>query len=123
MNKDAAGGRSAIPEVVRLLAELEMLLHDEQRAVAAYDVATLETICATKDDVMARLRAAPACADPEMARAAARRVMAMAEANAAMFSASVAAVGDALGLRPVAKTYDARARLTDRGHSSPARVV
>jgi hypothetical protein len=124
MNKVGTDGQSApIPEVVRLLAELEMLLHDEQRAVAAYDVATLEKICETKDDVMARLRSAPACQDAGMVRGAARRVTAMAEANAAMFSASVAAVGEALGLRTTASTYDARARLSNRMSSVTARVL
>jgi hypothetical protein len=123
MNKEIADETSGIPEVVRLLAELETLLHDEQRAVAAYDVATLEKICESKDHVMARLGSAPKCKDAELVRDAARRVTAMAEANAAMFSASVAAVGEALGLRPIATTYDARARLRNRESMTAAKVV
>jgi hypothetical protein len=123
MNKDVADESSGIPVVVRLLAEIETLLHDEQRAVAAYDVATLEKICESKDDVIARIRSAPVCKDAELVREAAHRVTAMAEANAAMFSASVAAVGEAMGLRPMATTYDARARLRNRDSITTARVV
>jgi len=123
MNKQVAGGPSAIPEVVLILAEMERHLRDEQRAVAAYDVAALERICAAKDEVMARLRAAPVCADASLVREAAARVSALAEANAAMFAASVAAVNDTLGLRPAVTTYDSRARLYGRAGSVSARVV
>ncbi len=123
MREVTAGGAPVIPEVVLILAELERHLRDEQRAVAAYDVATLERICAAKDEVMARLRSAPVCKDAGLVREAATRVSALAEANAAMFTASVAAVADALGIRPAATTYDSRARLRNRAGSVSARVV
>ncbi len=109
-------------EALGILNELETLLREEQKAVAAYDVAALERLNAAKEDAARRLATAHA---PALApfRAAARRVAALAEANAAMLGASVAAVTQSLGLRPVVATYDSRARLRQRMPSVTARVV
>ena len=109
-------------EALGILNELETLLREEQKAVAAYDVATLERLNAAKEDAARRL-ALTRVGALDAFRAAARRVAALAEANAAMLSASVAAVADALGLRTSTTTYDSRARLRPRVHSASARVV
>ena len=112
-----------LPEVVRIFSELETLMLDEQKAVAAYDVAAIERLGAAKQEIVRRLSIAPACGDAKWFRRAAARVSALAEANAMMFTASVSAVNDALGLRPAVTTYDSRARLRQRAGSGTARVV
>ncbi len=109
-------------EALEILQELEKLFADERAAVAAYDVAALARIGVAKDDAGRRLKAAPV-GDAARFRAAAQRVSALAEANAALFSASLAAVTDALGLRPAVTTYDSRARLRQRSTSGSARMV
>jgi len=109
-------------EALEILQELENLLGDERKAVAAYDVTAIARIGAAKEDAARRLKTARV-ADAVRFRSAAGRVTALAEANAALFAASLAAVTDALGLRPAVTTYDSRARLRQRSTSGSARVV
>lgn len=109
-------------EALDILHELEKLFGDERKAVASYDVAAIARIGAAKEDAARRLKTAR-IGDAVRFRAAAQRVSALAEANAAMFSASLAAVTDALGLRPAVTTYDSRARLRQRSTSGSARMV
>ncbi len=110
-----------------ILAALEALLRDEQAAVAAFDVGALEGIAAAKAEAGARLRelagarglgaAAPAV------RAAAARVTALAEANAALLTSSVTAIAETLGVRMAPGTYDSRARLRQHMRSAGTRVL
>src|SRR5689334_3527170 len=109
-------------EAIGILNELETLLREEQKAVAAYDVVTLERLNVAKEDAARRLASARFEA-LEPFRAAAQRVAALAETNAALLGASVAAVADTLGVRSGVQTYDSRARLSQRLHVQCARVI
>jgi hypothetical protein len=102
---------------------LEGLLEQERAAVGALDRAALCRVSEQKLLVLQQVREGLAAlgSPPGAALSAAcARLLAHAEANAALLEDAWATVAQALGLRELAGTYDARAR--QRDHVRAAQV-
>lgn len=107
---------------LELLDELERVLGDEQRAVAALDLELLERMTAEKQRLAAALGAARD-GGGALPPAAVARVAALADANAALLASAVGTMKEALGVDRPLGTYDARARLRAGPASLAVRVL
>ena len=126
---------AVLGEVLDGIALLAEILERERTAVAALDPVRLAELAERKGPLVDLLRRLAETRSPsrpapmaerslrEHVRAASVRLLAQAEANAALLNDAIHALSEALGIEQEAGTYDAHARLGRRVRAFAGRRV